>query len=236
MPTVSPVRASFVHLLTALFNANPYISCQPNFVEQLLPLYRGSLSMIDQRLLSSFLTFESYRHISVLSVLSAWSSGAGRSSRAYEAVTSLDPGKMFATAVCFPLRKGVRAVQEITENDDGSGLYDPTFVLALFAAMTREKLTGLDWVEVLRSNILGVAVAALSSRDAEMRSLGGYALSKTVASMDVSARAEIQGKLTSRVLRSKRNLNWCTSYVLSVTPSPTPPPRYLDQQANLVCP
>lgn len=187
MPSVSPVRGSFVHLLTALFIANPYISCQPNFVEQLLPLYRGTLSMIDQRLLSAFNTFESYRHVSVLSVLSAWSAGAGRSSRAYEAVTGLDPGKMFATAVCFPLKKGVRSVEAITENDQGSGLYDPTFVLALFAAMTRENLTGLDWVEVLRTNILGVAVAALSSRDAEMRSLGGFALSKTMASMNVSS-------------------------------------------------
>ena len=142
--------------------------------------------MIDQRLLSAFNTFESYRHISVLSVLSAWSSGAGRSSRAYEAVTSLDPGKMFATAINFPLKKAVRSVEEIKGNEEGSGLYDPSFVLALFSAMTRENLTGLDWVEVLRSNILGVAVAALSSRDAEMRSLGGYALSKTMASMDVS--------------------------------------------------
>ena len=174
-----------MQLLSALFTANPYISCQPAFVEQILPLYRGTLARSDQHLLGMFHTFESYRHISVSSVLSAWSAGAGRSSRAFEAITSLEPGKMFATAVTFPLKRSLRGVHEMTENEAGQGLYDPAFVLSLFGSMLREKLTGLDWVEVLRSNVIGVAIAALSSRDAEMRSMAGWLLSQTMSYLQV---------------------------------------------------
>jgi len=181
----SPLRSAFVRLLSALFTANPYISCQPAFVEQILPLYRGTLAVSDQQLLGLFHTFESYRHVSVSSVLTAWSAGAGRSSRAFEAITSLEPGKMFATAVTFPLRRALRGVHEVPENESGQGLYDPSFVLALFGAMLREKLTGLDWVEVLRSNVIGVAIAALSSRDAEMRSMAGWLLSQTMTYLQV---------------------------------------------------
>ncbi len=162
------------------------MTCQPNFIEQLLPVYKGTLSQADQRLLSLFQLFESYRHISVASVLSAWSSSAGRSGRPFEAVTSLEPTKMLATALAFPLRRGLRNVQQMEENDGGQGLYDPSFVLPLFAMTLNNDLTGLDWVEILRTNILGVSIMALSSRDKEMKSLGNYLLAKTMKVLEVS--------------------------------------------------
>lgn len=49
-----------------------------------------------------------------------------------------------------------------------------------------DDLAGLDWVEVLRSNALGLAVAALASRDAGIRDLAGYCLSKTAEIIKVS--------------------------------------------------
>ena len=51
--------------------------------------------------------------------------------------------------------------------------------------MSDETLTGLDWVEVLRSNVLGVAVCALSSRDPGMRDLAGYSLGHTIKIIEV---------------------------------------------------
>ena len=93
---------------------------------------------------------------------------------------------MFATALAFPLRRGLRGLCVIEENEGGLGLYDPVFVLALLAAVLRAELTGLDWVEVLRTNCLGVAIMSLSSRDPEMRCLGGYLLAKTMKAMEVS--------------------------------------------------
>jgi nucleolar pre-ribosomal-associated protein 1 len=189
-PVSSPalaIRSPFIHLLSAMFTSNPYMTCQPNFIEQLLPLYKGSLSLSDQRILSLFQLFESYRHISVASVLSAWSSGLGRSSRPFEALTSLEPTRMLATAIAFPLRRSLCGVQPVEENDEGQGLYDPCFVLALFGATLSTDLTGLDWVEILRTNVLGVAVMALSSRDAEMRTLGGFVLTRTVKYLEVGS-------------------------------------------------
>jgi nucleolar pre-ribosomal-associated protein 1 len=185
--------------LSALFTANPYISCQPATVEQFLPLYRGTLASSDQRLLSLFQLFESYRHISTSSVLASWSGGPGQSARPFDALTSLEPGKMLATALNFPLRKTLRGVHEVTGNDAGEGLYDPAFVMALFASALATEMTGLDWVEILRTNVLGVAMAALSSRDHEMRSMAGYVLSATTSYLDV--RLAILGMIHADVQR-----------------------------------
>lgn len=182
----SDVREAYVNLLSAMFTANPYISCQPATIEQFLPLYKGTLSLSDQRLLTLFQLFESYRHISVGSVLSAWSSGPGRSGRPFDAMTTLDPGKMFATAVAFPLRRPLRGVHAVEDGQDASTMYDPAFALTLFAATLATEINGLDWVEILRTNILGVAVTALSSRDHEMRSLGGFVLSGTMSYLKAS--------------------------------------------------
>ena len=69
--------------------------------------------------------------------------------------------------------------------DGGEGLYDPAFVLPLFAAVLQEGLSGLDWVEMLRTNVSGLAVMSLSSRDAGMRRLGGHILARTMVVLGV---------------------------------------------------
>lgn len=48
-----------------------------------------------------------------------------------------------------------------------------------------DKLSGLDWVEILRSNVLGLAVCSLASRDTAMRALGRAVLAKTMELIEV---------------------------------------------------
>lgn len=48
------------------------------------------------------------------------------------------------------------------------------------------RLSGLDWVEILRSDTLGLAVCAMASRDEGVRRLAGYVLGRSVAQIQVS--------------------------------------------------
>ena len=110
--------------------------------------------------------------------------------RAFDALISLEGGKVFATCTTFPLRRGLRS-DVVDTGHEVESLYDPAFVLPLFAAALSSTLTGLDWVELLRSNVLGLAVCSLASRDVDMRNLGGYVLSKAMKLISVSAPAPI---------------------------------------------
>ncbi|KAL1411880.1 hypothetical protein Q8F55_002862 [Vanrija albida] len=178
-------RLGFIRLLHALFLASTYVSCQPNFIEPLVPLYRGTLSTADRLLLSLFQAFETQRKLSVTSVLKHWSPAGAVSHRAFDALTSLDASRVFASCTAFPLRRTFApGAHNADPSDDkatppNDDVYDPVFVLSLLAASLQEELSGLDWVEILRSNVLGLAVCALTSRDVGMRTVAGYTLSKS---------------------------------------------------------
>ncbi|TXT07482.1 hypothetical protein VHUM_03202 [Vanrija humicola] len=182
----SSERLGFIRLLHALFLASTYVSCQPNFIEPLVPLYRGTLSTADRLLLSLFQAFETQRKLSVTSVLKHWSPAGAVSHRAFDALTSLDAGRVFGSCAAFPLRRTFAPGAHNADPSDDKAtppdddVYDPVFVLSLLVAAMQEELSGLDWVEILRSNVLGLAVCALTSRDVGMRTVAGYALSKSV--------------------------------------------------------
>lgn len=140
-------------------------------------------------------------------------------------MTTLDPGKMFATAIGFPLRRPLRSVQSVTEVEDSTAMYDPAFVLSLFAAMLATDINGLDWVEVLRTNVLGLAVAALASRDHEMRSLAGFVLSGTMAYLKASTWTWSRIMLTMKkvAFQEKAQLEYILRLVRYAIPTPAAP-------------
>ncbi|WVQ93728.1 hypothetical protein IAU59_000805 [Kwoniella sp. CBS 9459] len=176
------IRLHFIGLLHSLFSASTYVSCQPNFIEPLLILYRGSMIEADRLILNMFQTFEVYRKISVASILRFWSSNGivGSGNRSFDALTSLDPAKVFNTCQAYPLRRPLRGhgKQEQTP-ETGDNHYDPVFVMSLLAStMCEGTITGLDWVEILRSNVLSLTICGLSSRDADIRGVASYILAK----------------------------------------------------------
>jgi nucleolar pre-ribosomal-associated protein 1 len=98
---------------------------------------------------------------------------------------------VFRSCIKFPLRRTLEGVIGASNSGDDvehqdEGLYDPAFVLPLFKVVLEEKLSGLEWVEVLRCNVLGLGICALSSRDEGMRGLGGWCLAKTMEIISVS--------------------------------------------------
>lgn len=181
-------RAPFIGLYSALFYGSTYVSCQPNYVEPLLSLYRGTMSTADRKILDMFQTFESVRKVSIASILRSWSSsGLTGTERAYDAFTSLDAGKVNNTCASFPLRRGVARKTDMASNER---IYDPVFVMALYGATmsenTEKGLSGLEWVEIMRCGGLGIIVSALSSRDKNMREYANWLLAKTFSAISVS--------------------------------------------------
>jgi nucleolar pre-ribosomal-associated protein 1 len=153
--------------------------------------YRGSLALADRKLLGLFQLFEVQRKISVASVLCYWSANGASVRRSLDALLSLDPGKVMATCCAFPLHRSLANHGKASEHEGGKdvaeGLYDPSFVLPLLGATLVEgDVRGLDWVEILRSNVLGLAACALASRDHGMRMMGGWVLSMSIAAIEVS--------------------------------------------------
>ena len=180
-------RAPFVGLYSALFYGSTYVSCQPNYVEPLLSLYRGTMSTADRKILDMFQTFESVRKVSIASILRSWSSsGLTGTERAYDAFTSLDAGRVNNTCASFPLRRGVARK---TDTESNERIYDPVFVMALYGATmtenTEKGLSGLEWVEIMRCGGLGIIVSALSSRDRNMREYANWLLAKTFSAISV---------------------------------------------------
>ena len=181
----SSFRPLIVNLISSIFKASVYASCQPIFVEPLLPLYSGTLSKSDLQILEMWHTFENFRHLSIASLISRWSA-TGCSARAFDALSSLNPSRVFLTCTRFPTRRTLQPDDpgQVAFDEE---VYDPVFVLSLLALTLSEELSGFDWVEILRSNTLGIAVCALTSRDKGTRMLGSAVLAKAMMALDVSS-------------------------------------------------
>ena len=201
-----------------------YAACQPNFVEPLLSLYHGTLSRSDRQILAIFHTFENFRHLSIGPLLATWSATAN-SNRALEAVSSFVSAKVFKTCIEFPLRRTLNGEDwdRVSANEDS---YDPVFVLSLLALALQEPLSGLEWVEVLRSNVLGVPVCALSSRDEGMRSLGGAVLAKVMHCLKVGGkflRGTTPDKVQEASFYEQAQLVHTLRLLQHAMPAPQPP-------------
>lgn len=155
-------------------------------------------------------TFESVRHLSVASIIAHWSAtgarpgSGGGAGRAFDALMGMDASRMMATCTVFPLRRSL-AVQDPQERGEEWGAreekaYDPVFVLSLLGALLSGastgstgsagepayEMSGLDWVEIIRSDALGVVVCALAARNEGLRRLAGYVLGRMIVMCQVS--------------------------------------------------
>ena len=176
-------RRSVAKLALALFNSSPYSACQASFIEPLVRLYKGTLDPADIDLMSICGLYERYKRVSLSNAIVAlWTPqlnmAADENDTALDAIKQLDPRNVFATCIAF---------ERQADQSGPSQLYDSRFVLSLTAACLREgPLTGLQWVEILRSNVLALASCALSSRSSEQRSMAGTVLAAAVEMVQVN--------------------------------------------------
>jgi nucleolar pre-ribosomal-associated protein 1 len=157
-----------------LFNLHPNNTCQPSHLEPLVHVYGGTLSAADRQLLSIFKLFETHRKTSVASILGRWSSSVdATSSTPLEALLSLDSIRVLRTCLGYPTRRSFADEAGDKDNLSDGQLYDPVFLILLFGHMLSHSPPGsaLAWVELFRTNVVGLIMRALSSKDRDMRSV-----------------------------------------------------------------
>ncbi|CDZ97889.1 Uncharacterized conserved protein [Phaffia rhodozyma] len=189
--TPAELRIAVIAVIRALFDMSPATCCQPAHIEPLMALYRGTMDRSDETILSIFHLFERHRRVSVASLLTCWSPdgplAAGSIRRSLDIILALDPNRVLKTCSSFPMRRtfDLQPAASHPSKQVDPELYDPLYLLSIFAVLLHQselgsgnELTGLEWVEILRSNILGLAVCALSSRMDDMRSFASFLISK----------------------------------------------------------
>ncbi|KIY73323.1 hypothetical protein CYLTODRAFT_485490 [Cylindrobasidium torrendii FP15055 ss-10] len=195
------LRVTLVDILHILFNLHPTNTCQVNHVVPLLPIYYGTVTLADRKLLSIFRLFEIERRVSVAALFEQWdSSPDGTSNDALEAIQSMDAALMHRTCTQFPSWRTVDD-QTTEKNVPSSVTYDPVFVVLLASQMLAvcPPTSRFGWVELFRTNVVGVLIMALSAKDDELRLLSVTsiaALWKAVDDMDMIEATAVRNILT----------------------------------------
>ncbi|RXW16240.1 hypothetical protein EST38_g9609 [Candolleomyces aberdarensis] len=175
------IRDSIISLLHSLFHLHPSNTCQVSHIEPLTKVYGGTLSNSDRRLLSIFQLFERQRKLSMRTVIGRWmppssslATGSGESV-GLEALQNLDGISLLRTALAFPIRMRIDVSTEFDKSTVYENqLYDPLFLLLLLQHVLSNgpPTSAISWIELFRSNVIGLALRALSARDGKLREIG----------------------------------------------------------------
>ncbi|KAJ7644108.1 ribosome 60S biogenesis N-terminal-domain-containing protein [Roridomyces roridus] len=185
----SPLRNRIIHGLHILFHLHPANTCQVTHVQPLIRIYGGTSSTPDRMLLSIFQLFESQRKVSVASLLGQWSPTADvPSSNLLEAVLSLDATLVLRTCLHFPKWRCLMDQDIFAENSRDALLYDPVFLILIFAQAMAEKVpeTAFSWIELFRTNIVGLLIRALSAKDPYLREIARSQLAAVWAHLETA--------------------------------------------------
>ncbi|KAJ3758762.1 hypothetical protein EV360DRAFT_43250 [Lentinula raphanica] len=165
-------KRALVDTLYTLILLHPSNTCQPSHIQPLISLYRGSISVVDRKLLAIFRLFEHQRRTSIATLLTKWTplSECLQPATAFEALKNVDSLIVLRTALHFPQWRLFES-EDWDEWPEASENYDPVFLLLLFAHVLFEDTpkTATGWVELFRTNIVGLVIRALSAKDDNMR-------------------------------------------------------------------
>lgn len=184
----TPLRDQVIDALHILFNLHPANTCQITHVQPLVRIYRGTSSTSDRKLLSIFQLFETQRKVSVASLLGQWSATPEvPSSNILEAVQSLDAILVLRTCLHFPKWRCLADQTSFLENLRDAQLYDPVFLILIFAQAMAEKIpdSAFGWIELFRTNVVSLLIRALSVKDEHLREVARAQLAALWAHLEV---------------------------------------------------
>ncbi|KAJ6613338.1 ribosome 60S biogenesis N-terminal-domain-containing protein [Mycena sp. CBHHK59/15] len=185
----SALRDAVIYALHVLFNLHPANTCQVTHVQPLVPVYRGTVSTSDRKLLSIFQLFEFQRKVSVASLLGQWSSTPDvPSTNVLEAVQGLDAILVLRTCLHFPKWRSLEDQPDSTANLRNTQIYDPVFLILIFAQAMAEKIpeNAFGWIELFRTNIVSLLIRALSAKDQRIRDVARLQLAALWTHLEAS--------------------------------------------------
>lgn len=157
-------------------------------ITRLVSLYRGTLELSDRQIFQSLAFYEqSHTSVSMLSMLKEWNEVSGSSEE--NLIYRLDANRVLDTIQHFPRARSYRDLKSagygqlsVKQADLGS-LYDPLFLLSAYAQFLSgdRDPSGLQLVEMMRTNILGATVCCLSTIDQSVRNPASLMIAKTYA-------------------------------------------------------
>jgi nucleolar pre-ribosomal-associated protein 1 len=182
------IRPHIISFLYLLFHMQPTNTCQLSHITPLMRIYHGTLAPPDRNILSILSLFEVHRGLSTASIFRQWSSQPlSSSTNITEAVLTLDSSIVFRTCTSLPTRVP-REGPASSIAEDEAALYDPLFLVLLLGAMLEDSppSTGLDWVQVFRTNIVSLAICTAASKDPQARQVALLVLSGVINGIKVS--------------------------------------------------
>lgn len=115
-----------------------------------------------------------------------------------EAIQNLDPILVLRTGLAFPMWRRMDDIASAEGDESGSKsashetqLYDPNFILLLLLHVLSNgpPTSAISWIELFRSNAVGLALRALSAKDGKVRELG---IGCVVALWSLMQKADLQ--------------------------------------------
>ncbi|CAO1621203.1 unnamed protein product [Parajaminaea phylloscopi] len=195
-------RLTLTTVIHTLASKEPEEALGSYTTRALASVYSGTLALSDRLIFDLFAQADQgASRDSFGNVISVWSGDQShRSSDArlpLEALLSLDSGRALNTITEFARdRTSNHIALGEPKSDDHEALsnaYDPAWVLYLLSAALRQsqRISSLQWLAIVRTNALGVAVCCLSSKDAQTRSLALGVIARAYANIE---RADVQEK------------------------------------------
>ena len=183
-------RDFVIHLVHVLFLKHPTNTCQPTYVLPLSPIYGGTLSIADRRLLNIFFLFEETRKISAASLMTLPVPG---SDSPLDVLFNLDPASIFRACLQFPFWRKLDDLGhhlDSTHPLDGR-ICDPVFVTLLVAHVlaTRPPSSTAQWVQLFRTNVVSLLIRSLSSRNDLLRDTCVVQISSIMDTLQVRSHA-----------------------------------------------
>jgi Nucleolar pre-ribosomal-associated protein 1 len=185
---IASIRESIVTAVTTYIEKDKSLASNA-VMTRLVSLYRGSLELSDRQIFQSLAFYEqSHSSASMLSMFKEWNtsnniSGANDESLIYR----LDANRVLDTIQQFPRARSYRDLKSAgygqlsTKYTDLGSLYDPLFLLSVYAQFLSgdRNPSGLQLVELMRTNFLGATVCCLSSNDQSVRDSASLMVAKT---------------------------------------------------------
>lgn len=178
------VQSAVVSLVFTLAKSSISAAASSKIVEKLMPFYAGTLSSDDKAIVDLFQRAELVAGGSISAAFRHWNSSLDQSpieaTRA-GSLAVLQPGYVRRSwlRVCASTR-----TQFPKEHADIT--YDPHFLLSFFAhTIAEDEFKAQDWINMLDSGVLGIAIAALASTAPSVRGTARSALATALVKLQV---------------------------------------------------
>lgn len=193
-------KAGVIELIYSLMRLDPIKGCNPNHLTLLSLYFTGQQTPEDLSLQRVFNLYESRVGISTSTyLLNRKVKSASDSEKLLDIVNGdifgvLDIANMQTSVEMFDINVGLQDLDKPSSNTNNN-TYSPQFLLPLTAhALELDFENKLDLRVMVESNVIGLAVMALSSVKSDMRKMGYFVLDKFFPKLRVNSTNEFLWK------------------------------------------